>query len=436
MTSALDAEVGRVLAADACSGCGACTRLDRGLEMRLDDAGYLRPVRTAPHAGPAPDAEAARRFRGVCPGVAVDAGPAAPPPGGPVPRHPTLGPVLRAWRAWAADDAVRWSGSSGGVLTALAGWLAETEGVAPVTGCAADPAEPRRTVSVTITTRAEALAASGSRYAPVAAAAGPAAEAPSGAFVGKPCEASAVRGLAATSGATAPLVLSFFCAGTPSQHATDAVLASLGAPPDADLVRLRYRGEGWPGSFTAQDAAGATWSTSYDASWGAHLGKAVQWRCKICPDGVGESSDVTAGDLWRTDERGYPTFTEGDGTSALLARTPRGLDAVLRAIEAGVIVAEPVELDEVAAVQPLQRTRRATLAGRLLGARLAGRPVPRYRGFGLVRLALAQPRAAVRAGRGTFRRLRSARAGGATPAPGVPVPTGPAGDRDGPGGPA
>lgn len=417
MTSALDTEVAKVLAAGTCSGCGACCRIDDGLTMRLDAEGYLRPVRAAGAAAPRAeaDAAAARRFRAVCPGVRVDA------PESDVPRHPTLGPVLRAWRAWAADDRVRWSGSSGGVLTALAGWLAETDGVAPVTGCAADAAEPRRTVSVTITTREEALAAAGSRYAPVAAAAGPGAEAASGAFVGKPCEASAVRGLARTSGRPAPLVLSFFCAGTPSQHATDAVLESLGAPRDADLVRLRYRGEGWPGSFTAQDAAGRSWSTSYDESWGAHLGKAVQWRCKICPDGVGESSDITAGDLWRTDERGYPTFAEGDGTSALLARTPRGLDAVLRAIEAGVIVAEPVDLDEVAAVQPLQRNRRATLAGRLLGARLAGRRVPRYRGFGLVRLALAQPRAAVRAGRGTYRRLRAGARAGARAAARVPA---------------
>ena len=136
-------------------------------------------------------------------------------------------------------------------------------------------------------------------------------------------------------------------AGTPSQHATDAVLASLGAPPDADLVRLRYRGEGWPGSFTAQDAAGATWSTSYDASWGAHLGKAVQWRCKICPDGVGESSDVTAGDFWRSDERGYPLFDEGDGFSALVART-LGIEERLR-------TAQQVNVTEFASITRIVR---------------------------------------------------------------------------------
>ena len=122
-------------------------------------------------------------------------------------------------------------------------------------------------------------------------------------------------------------------------------------------------------------------SLSYEESWGGVLGPATHWRCKVCADGVGESADVVAADFWRVDERGYPVFTEGPGSSALIARTERGLDAVLAAEAAGALVLRPIRMAELANVQPLQRNRRTSLFGRLLGSRLAGVPGPRYRGL-------------------------------------------------------
>ncbi|MDO8121486.1 Coenzyme F420 hydrogenase/dehydrogenase, beta subunit C-terminal domain [Isoptericola sp. b490] len=363
--------------------------------MELDQ-GQLRPRRT----GPPPARVDARRFRAVCPGVHVDA---ARPVGSR--RHATLGPVVGSWRAWATDPEIRRSGSSGGVLTALASWLTESGEAVRVVGAAAAP-DPRRTMSVTITDRTSALRAAGSRYAPVATAAAPAVLAQGSAVVAKPCEASALRAL---SGSQGPLLMSFFCAGTPNQAATDGLVTDLGLPATAPLARLRYRGHGWPGRFVATAQDGTEVDASYHDSWGKALGPTVQWRCKICPDGVGEASDITAGDLWTSDERGYPVFSESPGVSALVARTERGADVIRRAVAAGVLVAEPVDPETVAAVQPLHRRRRARLLGRLAGARLAGRRTPRYRGFGLTRLALAEWRDTVRTARGSFSRVRAVR---------------------------
>lgn len=402
---ALDSAVRSVVAEQNCSGCGACTRLDDALEMRLDGDGYARPVRSSRPSTAGPGAD--DLFDRVCPGRLVSS---PRPPGATV--HPTMGPVVSAWQAWASDPEIRHRGSSGGTLTALAAWLNETGEVSSVTGARADRERPRRTVSVTITSREEALAAAGSRYAPVSSMAAADALAGGSGFVGKPCEVSAARALLDSDpgeDVATPLLLSFFCAGTPSQDATDALVRELGIAGDAALDDLWYRGRGWPGSFTATAADGTTVSTSYDDSWGQHLGRTTQWRCKICPDGVGESSDITAADFWQTDERGYPDFTEGEGCSALLARTPRGHDVVLRAFEAGILVGKPLELDDLAAVQPLQVSRRTTLAGRLAGTRLAGRRIPRYRGFDLVRLAARDWRDAVRTARGSFRRVRAQR---------------------------
>ncbi|SDR76018.1 coenzyme F420 hydrogenase subunit beta [Friedmanniella luteola] len=402
---ALDRAVSRVVDTANCSGCGACTLLDPGLEMALSADGYARPVRSAREPAPEPGADAT--FDRICPGRRV----VSPRPAGAT-VHPTLGPVVSGWEAWAADPEIRHRGSSGGTLTALVAWLTENGEQASFTGARAAAAEPRRTVSVTITSRAEALASAGSRYAPVASVAAPGALAPGTGLVGKPCEISAARALldgAPADAGSPPLLLSFFCAGTPSQHATDALVAQLGVPAGAPLRDLWYRGRGWPGHFTAEAEDGSTVRTTYDESWGQHLGKTTQWRCKICPDGVGESSDITAADFWHTDARGYPVFAEGDGCSAVLARTPRGHEVLQRAFAAGVLVGRSLDLDALADVQPLQVSRRSTLLGRLAGARLAGRPVPRYRGFGLARLALADWRETARTAKGSFRRVQRAR---------------------------
>lgn len=406
----LDAAIRRVVERNACIGCGLCTRLDPSLELRLGADGFLLPERVG-NAGTVP-AGAARTFERTCPGCRVDA---VRPPGSR--RHSTMGSYFGVWEAWATDEAVRHRGSSGGALTALHGWLLGT-GRASRIASAAGGAEPRRTVPVTITTKEAALAAAGSRYAPVGTLASTdlsAAEV----VTAKPCEISAFRALRAGNGADreaggdasgdGPLLLSFFCAGTPSQRATEELLDRLGVAGGARVDELWYRGRGWPGRFTVRSSGGEA-SMSYEESWGAVLGPATHWRCKLCPDGVGESADVVAADLWRIDDRGYPAFIEGAGSSALIARTRRGLEVVLAAADAGAISLRPIPMSRVASVQPLQRNRRISLLGRLLGSRLAGESVPRYRGFRLWALALAHPRLTVRAARGARRRLRGSTA--------------------------
>ncbi len=227
----LDRAWTRVVRTQNCSGCGACTRLDPGLSMAVDDDGYSRPVRIG---AARPRTGAARIFTQICPGRRVD----SPRPAG-AKVHPSLGPIVSSWQAWAGDPAVRHRGSSGGALTALIVWLIDTGEVAACTAVRADPEAPRRTVPVTITTRAEALEAAGSRYAPVATLSDPDALRPGRVLVAKPCEISAARQSLRRDEVTdrSPLLLSFFCAGTPSQHATERLLGDLGLPDDRSCQR-------------------------------------------------------------------------------------------------------------------------------------------------------------------------------------------------------
>ncbi|MET1015340.1 MAG: Coenzyme F420 hydrogenase/dehydrogenase, beta subunit C-terminal domain [Leifsonia flava] len=318
-----------------------------------------------------------------------------------------MGSYFGVWEAWSNDADIRNLGSSGGVLTALHVWLLASGRATQIAGVAAARPDLRRTVPVTILSRDEALAAAGSRYAPVPSLTNASVFLERSAVTAKPCEISGL----ARSGLSAPgtLLLSFYCAGTPSQNATDELIDRLGIPPAAPLDEFWYRGHGWPGQFTAR-AGDVTVQTSYEESWGDSLGPATQWRCKVCPDGVGESADIVAADFWRTNERGYPSFEQGDGSSALIARTRRGYAVIEEAISAGVIHASPIEMELLARVQPLQVTRRRQLLGRLAGSWLGGRRPPRYRGFGLVHLAVGQVRTLLRVARATHRRVRRTRA--------------------------
>lgn len=392
-----------VVESDRCTGCGGCAQLDRRVRMTRS-GGFMRPeVAASVDWSKADDRAAADSFARICPGVQVRAGRHA----GAV-RHPILGPIHGIWEAWSTDSAIRRLGSSGGTLTALAAWMVQEGHAQQIMGARSDQ-DPRRSVSVRITTREEALASAGSRYAPCSNAAMPGADDPNGAFIGKPCEATALRALATDRGADAPLLMSFFCAGTPNQEATDRLVRELGIEDSSELKDLWYRGRGWPGSFTVVPEFGDAVSASYKDSWGRALGPTVQWRCRLCPDGVGEAADITAGDFWRSDKDGYPDFSEGDGVSVLIARSVRGLDMIRRAVEEGVIKLRPIDAEDVVKIQPYQVQRRRYLLGRLIGTLFTGTAIPRYRGFGLIKFTLRSPRRVWHEFRGTVRRRRAAR---------------------------
>lgn len=330
----------------------------------------------------------------VCPGRRVDA--PVVEDGGKV--HPVFGRNLGVWEGWSTDAEIRHAGSSGGVLTTISLFLNQTT-LKPAQMVAMDVAQPTRSVPVRIMNRDEALEAAGSRYAPVSVGA----EQWSGtsSLTGKPCEVSAVS--AACRDSERPVLLSFFCAGTPSQFATDKLVEGLGHDPES-VVGTRYRGDGWPGNFVVSSADGTRSTRSYEESWGDVLGRQLQGRCKICVDGTGESADISVGDYWASDESGYPKFEDGDGRSVVIARTTRGLRVLERCVGSGLIELRPISLDNVTKIQPLQVKRRLTLPGRLLGRVITGQKVPNYRGYELLPLFLRSIVPNLRAAAGTARR--------------------------------
>lgn len=400
--SRLEDVVRGVVENDNCTGCGGCSLISERIGMSLDSSGFSRP-RVAAATDATADSSEARAFSRVCPGVRLTA-----------PRtetgreHPTFGRYVSAWRAHALDPDIRRLGSSGGVLTALSAWLIESGRTESVVGSRAGEQSPNRTVPVRIMSRDEALSSAGSRYGPVSNLTEYSPDAAVNALVGKPCEVSAAaqyHDLLKTPAADRPIALAFFCAGTPSQAATDTLVADMGADLE-DVVSLRYRGDGWPGEFKVTLSDGTSRGMSYEDSWGKHLGRDLQWRCKLCPDGTGAHADIAVGDFWDADDDGFPVFEEQEGISVAIARNKRGHELLVEAARAGVVVLDELELDldEVADVQPLQVKRRRLLLGRLVGRLAAKKRIPRYSGYHLVRNAARDWKATYREARGTRHR--------------------------------
>ena len=105
---------------------------------------------------------------------------------------------------------------------------------------------------------------------------------------------------------------------------------------------------------------------SYNDSWGKILNRHLQTRCKICPDGTGEFADITCGDAWHGDEKGYPSFGELDGRSAILVRTKDGERLLHEAIDTGYVQCEQQKytLHDLSEMQPYQVNRRQMLIPR------------------------------------------------------------------------
>lgn len=302
---------------------------------------------------------------------------------------PSWGPILQMWEGHAADEEIRFGGSSGGAASAIALYCIEREGMHGVVHTAARDDAPYLNRTVMSRTREELVARTGSRYAPaspcdslhlITDALSPCV------FIGKPCDNVALRKarkLRPELDRNVGLMIGFFCAGTPTTKGTFELLRRMGVEDPRTIRSLRYRGNGWPGRATVVhevDGMERTDSLSYQESWGEVLSRHKQWRCNLCPDRTGEFADVAVGDPWYG---GIPD--DAPGRSLILARTARGRDIIQKAIDAGYLIAAPAENWKLPKSQVGFPELRGSIWGRLLALRLVGAPRPTYAGFAFFR---------------------------------------------------
>ncbi len=317
-----------------------------------------------------------------------------------------IGPALKIMEGHAVDESIRFKASSGGALTAIALYCLEKENFSLVLHSGMDSAEPWKNHAKISRSREELLQHTGSRYLTsspceslhlIEESDRPAV------FIGKPCDAAAVSKLRKKRpklDRNLGLVLSFFCAGTPSSRATLDLLKKL----DFDLsslASLYYRGNGWPGGFTTVDNSGRqTTHLTYRDSW-HFLQKYRPFRCHLCPDGLGQTADISCGDAWHR----YQSEKKNPGLSLILARNLHGRQILEKAILSGYLNAEESKAGNVIKAQGLVE-RRKEIFGRVLAMKLLGIPVTDFSGFNLFRCWLmASGMTKIKSVFGTIRRL-------------------------------
>lgn len=364
-----------ILANDLCTGCGLCASVHNDvLRMEMNVEGFLRPR--------ALNTSAMDTELPFCPGAGLRI------ENNDGDYYLNWGRLVDCKVGYSTTSEVRYKGSSGGVLSQVAIYLLERNMVDGVIHIGVDENNPLINVSKVSRNSSEVVSNAGSRYAPAA---------PLDmilqtiavdnnakyAFIGKPCDVAALRTYLETHPEikpNLPYLVSFMCAGTPSIVGTDEVLKKLNVKKE-DLISFRYRGDGWPGVTKAIDKDQNESTMTYNESWGNVLGRYLQKRCKLCPDGIGEFADIVCGDAWHGDENGYPDFEEKEGRSLILIRTRTGNQIIKNMLEEGAIEADAFNVDSLNIIQPAQRHRRQSLLARLVALKVMFKVIPVFSGF-------------------------------------------------------
>ena len=367
-----------VLDSNMCAGCGLCVSAPG--EMKIDEKGFSRPINQI--------------FDEIslksCPGIGV------------VQNNfenydLSWGPILSCETGYAYSDEIRKMGSSGGVITALLYMCLREKIVDAVIQTGVSSSNPLANETKIISTKDELITNAGSRYAPsspLSVVRSLIGNSKKYAFVGKPCDVAALRAAARVDNGLReqfPIMLSFMCAGVPSEHAANEIINKFELQ-NQKTIEFRYRGDGWPGLTKAVTAGGKTKTMTYNESWGTFLNKHLQPRCKVCADGTGEMADVVCADAWHESKDGYPSFEEAEGRSLILARTKKGQELISKAKKFGYIKGvEDFNITELKAIQPYQYSRKRTLIARLLALKLLQVKTPKYTGLGLIHLFFRTP---------------------------------------------
>ncbi|MCU9847572.1 Coenzyme F420 hydrogenase/dehydrogenase, beta subunit C-terminal domain [Defluviimonas sp. WL0024] len=411
-----EARLQRIVDCGLCIGCGLCQSVAGRDKVRVRKAadGELRP-----EAMPDLDDAAVDRIHATCPGTRAEGLPpdlAAEAPS----TDPVWGPLHRIVLGWAAESAVRHEGSTAGVLTALGQYLLRSGRVDFVLHVRASVAEPTFGEAVLSRTEDEVLAGAGSRYGPTAPLINLDAALALGkpfALIAKPCDLNAVRNLAHLDERVSRLIrywLTPVCGGYMPDSSLTKVLADRGIDR-TKMTRLRYRGLGCPGPTTVGFADGSETSMHYLDFWGEDESAwSLPFRCKICPDGIGEGADIAAADTWPGASPDRDASRTDPGVNSLLIRTRAGMELIAAAVRDGALaLGRDVDVAYMNDTQPHQVTKKRFVHARHAGLRDAGSLAPDCVGLRIEHLSAMNDPAENRVQRdGSMRRALATGRGG------------------------
>jgi len=367
-----------------CAGCGLCESLAgvEHVEMRIASSGHIRPAIKGPI-----EPAIMERIHAVCPGI-TPRGPDAAQAGPNGTMHEVFGPIRALHRGWATDAATRYRSAAGGGMTALGVYLLESGKVDAIVHVRASEEQPLLTDAVVSRTAAEVRAGSQSRYGPAAPLRHVMGLLDQGlrfAVLAKPCDVGAIRSLGRIDPRVAyqiPYLITLFCGGAPTVFTAEKVVRYHGIDVD-EVGVFRWRGNGWPGPTHVETKDGRVYDLTYDYVWytpGVPWTYDIQFRCKICPDAIGELSDIACPDGWIM-ENGKPIHREAPGQNVFIVRTETGERLLAEAVAAGAIELAPFTVPELEAMHGDHAPRKMEWPARARALAAEGELAPSYENF-------------------------------------------------------
>lgn len=363
-----------------CLGCGLCSSVlgEEKCRMDLGNDGFYTPIVEKKLSK-----NESKLIGRLCPGIHVES----------EKQSGVWGAMEAIEEVWSADSSIRHKAASGGAVTSVALYLLESHYVDAVLQVGKDDDTYLFNSLKVSRTREQIISNAQSRYAPALVFNDFVNILDSSeekfAFIGKPCDVAAVKNFLREYpkyNNRIKFCISIFCAGMPSYNATKKTWQMSGRTDEP--VSLKYRGDGWPGYFHAVWKDGAEFKLTYNESWGKVLGRQVGFRCKICPDGIGMLADIAVGDSWAT-KNGYPDFTESEGKCFVMVRTPKGVEFMKKADEAGYIVRNTLDVSKIAEMQPYQYNRRKLEGWRLVPVQIFSGFMLNFKGLHIFRQAVS-----------------------------------------------
>ena len=376
-----------------CIGCGLCQSIagSHSVQVVKTTQGYQQPVVIGEL-----DHHTVDKIYDCCPGTRIDG-----LPEGLLECDTRVdkvwGPWRRITRGWACDPIVRYEGATGGVLTALGIYLIESNCVDFILHAKSSVSDPSFGDLQLSFTAADVFDSAGSRYGPTATLIDIRDlldRNQAFAFIGKPCDISALRNYARHDERVDRLVkywLTMVCGGYGTPASTIAFYHRIGVEPD-QVTALRYRGRGCPGP-TRVETENQVKEVHYLDFWGEDASMwSLPFRCKICPDGIGEAADIAAADTW---PGGSPNRIDSEtdpGVNAIIARTRAGEELLSKAVADGALSIEyDITTDDMNIYQPHQMRKKYAVWARHQGLADEGRIKPRTARLRIEELAKELP---------------------------------------------
>ena len=363
-----------------CIGCGLCQSITGKdyIEISMSSKGRLEPKEVKKITS-----ETFNKILNVCPGVIVEGLPKEQV-NAETKNDLVWGYYLSLFYAWSTENKIRFESSTGGLLNGLSLYLLESKKVKFILHTVSDPEKPMRNISKLSYNKDELLNYNScSRYGPAS---------PLDkfhetlnlnqpfTFVGKPCDISAIRQLSKIDERVNKLckyLLTLVCGGSTEFTKSQDFIESFKVQEE-ELSIFRYRGFGNPGKMYIKTKDGREHDREYNSFWGEESTWRVHFRCKICPDAIGESSDIAALDTWR----GGSPKGEDEGFNAAIVRTKNGLDLLKEASNVGYIKkGDELIIEDINDFQPHQVNKKKTVYARHEGMRKKNIPTVNTNGL-------------------------------------------------------